>query len=285
MPDDPAAAQQPAAQQQATQQPAAQPAATTTAAPAPAWFDSFQNPDLKAWVQAAGVKDPESAAAKAHSLEKMLGADRAGRTVVLPAKDDDPAWGEVWNKLGRPANVDGYKLPIPEGGDPAFSKVAAGWFHEAGIPERQAQTLAAKWNEYAANATKAAQADEQAKLKAEHEALQADWGTGPSFDRQVELARRAATQLGVDEEAIDALQKTVGYSKVMKLFAKLGEQGAEDEAFGLGQGAALTLTPEVARAQKRRLMDDPEWSKRYINGDAQARAEMERINRALAGGR
>lgn len=265
-----------AAASQGTQQPAASPA------PAPAWFDSFQNSDLKAWVQAAGVKDPESAAAKAHSLEKMLGADRAGRTLVLPAKEDDPAWSEVYNKLGRPDNAEGYKLPIPEGGDPAFSKVAAGWFYEAGIPTRQAQALASKWNEYAVNATKAAQTEEQSKLKAEHEALQADWGTGPSFDKQVELARRAATQLGVDEEAIDALQKTVGYSKVMKLFAKIGEQGAEDETFGAGSNDGLTLTPETARAQKARLMADPEWSKRYLNGDVQARGEMERINRALS---
>jgi hypothetical protein len=261
----------------------AQPAAASAAPSQPApWFESFQNADLKAWVQAAGVKDPESAAAKAHSLERMLGADRAGRTVVLPAKEDDPAWSEVYTKLGRPESPDGYKLPIPEGGDPSFSKVAASWFHDAGIPARQAQSLAAKWNEYQTKVATEQQAAEQAKLKVEHEALQADWGTGPSFDKQIALAKRAAQQLGVDEEAIGALEKTLGYSKVMKLFAKIGEQGAEDETVGVGGNDALTLTPEAARAQKARLMADASWAKRYLEGDAMARADMERINRALA---
>jgi hypothetical protein len=225
---------------------------------------------------------PEAAAAKALNLEKMLGADRAGRTVVVP-KDTDPpeAWGEVFNKLGRPADPAGYGLPLPEGADPKFAQEVGAWFHTAGLTRAQAQSVASKWNEYAtAQATQAQQAEQEA-LRVEHERLKADWGG--AFGVQTEIAKRAALKLGLDEQAIDALQKVAGFSKTMKALAKAGEAFGEDKALGVGDGTGLMTTPEAARGRKAQLMADKEWAaKARSNPNSAEFAELTRLNRIIA---
>ena len=266
--------------------PAAPPAAAAPAAPVapPAWYDGFQNADLKTWVQATGLPDPEHTAAKAWNLEKLMGADRAGRTITLPSDPADAkAWEPIYAKLGRPETPDGYKIQAPEGADPAFARTAEGWFHGAGLAQAQATALAAKWNEYVGSQATAAQQAEQAALRTEHEALAAEWGTGPAADAQKEYARRAAVTLGLDESAITALEKVSGYSKVLKALAKVGQMTGESTAVGMGEGSSpFAMTPGTAKAQKDRLMADKEWRGKYLNGDHQAVAEMRKLDEVLA---
>jgi hypothetical protein len=264
--------------------PAAAPAAP---APAPAWYDGFQNAEAKAWAQATGLPDAERAVEKAWNLEKLLGADRAGRTIVLPTDPADAkAWESIYTKLGRPETADGYKITAPEGSDPTFAKSASEWFHKRGLAPSQAQGLAEDWGKFVAEQQTAAAAAEQTALRAEHEALAAEWGTGPAADAQREMAKRAALKLGLDEAAITALEKVAGFSKTLKALAKVGQMTGETEAVGMGEGAqTFGMTPGAAKAQKARLMADKEWSKKYLNGDHQARAEMAKIDEVIASNR
>jgi hypothetical protein len=75
----------------------------------------------------------------------------------------------------------------------------------------------------------------------------------------------------------------VGFSKTLKALAKFGEMTAEAPAADMdGGGGKFTVTPGEAKAQKARLMADPDWRAKYLNGDHQARAEMEKLDRVLA---
>lgn len=281
----PAAAPAAAAPAAPAAAPAATPAAAPVAAPAPAaqWYDGFTNKELAGWVQAAGVTGPESAAAKAHSLERMLGADRAGRTVVLPADANDvEAMGAVFDKLGRPANADGYKLDVPEGTDPAFSKIAAGWFHKAGLSQAQAQNVTKAWNQHIAQIEATQNAADEEALRVEHQKLAADWGTGPAAEVQKGLARRAAVELGLTEQDIAALEKTVGFSKTMKAFAKMGALMGESVMDGLGQSAVFSMTPEAATARRTQLQADPDWRKRAMVPNSAEWAELTKLNQVIA---
>lgn len=261
----------------------APPAAPAAPAAPPAWYDGFQNADVKAWVQATGLPDAERAVEKAWNLEKLLGADRAGRTIVLPADvNDAKAWEPIYEKLGRPPTPDGYKITVPDGSDPAFSKEAAQWFHGAGLAPAQAQALVEKWNAFQTTAAQNAAKAEQEALRTEHEALSAEWGTGPAAEAQREYARRAAVTLGLDAEAITALEKVSGFSKTMKALAKVGQMSGEAQAVGMGEGSQFGMTPAAARAQKDRLMADKDWRQKYLNGDHQARAEMAKLDEVLA---
>lgn len=263
--------------------PAATPAADPAAAPAANWFDSFGDQGVKDWVASIGAPNAEAVASKALNLERMLGADRAGRTVVLPKDGDADAWGEVWSKLGRPADPAGYALPVPEGASPEFAQVAAQAFHKAGLTAQQAQSVSAWWNEHVAAQVKAQQDAEQATLKTEHEQLAADWGGSLSYDRQKEIARRGAQALGLEADAIDALEKVVGFSKVMKALAKVGELTGEDKAIGVEAGS-FGMTPEAARGRKAQLIADKTWRERAMVPNSAEWAEIQRLDRIIAAG-
>ncbi|HQQ71498.1 MAG TPA: hypothetical protein PLL92_14465, partial [Alicycliphilus sp.] len=74
--------------------------------PAP-WFSSFQDAGVKSWAESKGFKDPETAVASAWNLEKLIGADRNGRTVVLPKYDKDVEGIKAFRaKLGVPDSPD-----------------------------------------------------------------------------------------------------------------------------------------------------------------------------------
>jgi hypothetical protein len=98
--------------------------------PAPAangaWYDAFENPEVKTWTAAKGFKDPAAVAESAYNLEKLIGFDKAGRTLVVPKDDATPDEMRAFHaKLGVPETPDGYKLPLPEG-RPEAGRHAAG---------------------------------------------------------------------------------------------------------------------------------------------------------------
>lgn len=270
--------------------PAAAPAAAAAAAPAAApvaapaapaipWL-ADATPEMVGHIQNKAWSGPADAVKSHYELEKLLGADRAGRTVVIP-KEGEP-WDGVWSKLGRPASAADYALPVPEGQDGTFAKTAAEVFHKAGLTAAQGRELAAWWNEAAGNAAKDAEAQQQAALAAEHAALEKDWGTGPDAQMRRELARRAAVNLGLDKSSIDALEKAVGYSKTMKALAKVGDLLRESNAEGLQELGSFGMTPEGARTRRAQLMADADWRKRAMAPNSKEWAELQSLDRILA---
>ena len=95
-----------------------------------AWYGGYAE-DIRGFVENKGWKDPSDAITGYINLEKYLGADKAGRGLVLP-KDDAATdeWGQVYDRLGRPKSPDEYKLPVPDGDTGEFAKMAAGEFHK-----------------------------------------------------------------------------------------------------------------------------------------------------------
>lgn len=258
--------------------PVAAPPAAPTPAPAPAWFGEAD----AGYVETKGWKAPADAITSYRNLEKMVGADRAGRTVVLPTDEGSVEWGAVFDKLGRPANADGYKLPVPEGADPEFAKAASAKMHELGLSAKQGAALAAWWNEQAGTQGSVMAAAEEAALAAEHQALAKDWGTGPDAQMRRELARRAAVHLGLDEGSIAAMEKVAGYSKTMKALAKMGDMLREHGAEGLGEMGSFGMTPEGAKARKAQLMADKDWRTRAMNPASAEWNEILKLDRIIS---
>jgi hypothetical protein len=117
--------------------------------------------------------------------------------------------------------------------------------------------------------------------------LEQDWGskTSPAYQQQRELAKRAMVSLGLDEQAIDAMEGVVGFSKVMKAFAKIGKGSAEPTAHGLeggGQGG-FSMTPEQAKARKSQLMADADWRGRAMKSNSSEFAEITKLNKIITG--
>lgn len=246
--------------------------------PAATWIDAITDVDTKGWVQNKGFKEPVDVVTSYRNLEKLMGADKAGRTVVLPAKWDDPnEVGQFYDKLGRPKAPDGYKLP--EGADKDFGKWAQTTFHEAGLTDRQAALVMEKWGGLVQGKTEANAAAKAAALAADKEALGKEWGA--AHDAKIATAKQAVAAFGFDEATIEKLEGAMGFAGVMKFMASLGDKVGEARAIN-GDGAVSSggpKTPAQAQSEIRALRADPEFVRKHLAGDAEARAKMTQLHK------
>jgi hypothetical protein len=243
------------------------------------WIEAIPDADLKGWAQNKGFKEPTDALNSYRNLEKLMGADKAGRTVVLPAKWDDAAEvGAFYEKLGRPKDPGGYTMP-KEGVDADMAKWAQSTFHEAGLTPRQAELVIGKWQEMIGGKAAATQEAYQARVAQESEALKGEWGA--AYNDKLAQAKSAAKSFGVDPETVDKLENALGFGGLMKFFAEIGARIGEDKMVSGTTNGSFNgaMTPEQARAEIQRLRGDNEFVRRYVAGDADSRMKMERLHR------
>lgn len=268
--------------------PQGEPAAAAEApAPADAWYSALPDDNIRRWAQAKGWKDPLAAVESNYNLERLIGLDRAGRTVVLPREDAPQEEVLAFrSRLGVPDSADGYTLPLPEGAPPEFARAASQWMHEAGVPAKAATQLAQRWNEHLAQSQTAAERAWQAESHAEVDALRGEWGG--AFDVNAEHARRAALHFlpgnDVAERArqMDKVERALGSAAFLRFMAGVGRGLSEHQL--LGGDAAGVHSPESARARIAQLRADRAWTASYIAGDASKAAEMNRLHRVAFGG-
>lgn len=259
------------------------PAAGDTGAPAggtPQAWDAGFDEGTRGFIQTKGWKGPADVLGSYQNLEKLLGADKAGRAIVPPKDDAAPEeWAAFYGKLGRPESADGYKLPVPDGDKGDFAKVASSWFHDAGLTAKQAETLAAKWNEHMGGMQQSQEAAFAQQTVVDEQDLRKEWGA--QFEANAELARRARRESGLSDDEGKAIERAIGLGKAAKVFAFLGKQFAEAPMKG-GEGASrgtFGTNPADAKARISALRADADWTARYLKGDTEARAEFERLHR------
>ncbi len=242
------------------------------------WFDAFPE-DVRGTVQTKGWASPLDAIQSYTNLEKFLGADKSGRGLVIPKDDATPdEWGQVYDKLGRPTSPDQYKIAMPDGSPPEFAQAAAGKFHELGLNARQAEGLSAWWNQQAETMSGAQQTQTAQAAEIEMAQLQQEWGK--EFDSNIEAGRRAARQFGADEAILSKMEGALGTKGMLQFFAKIGKGMGEDSFVDGSSGGKFGMSPEAARVRINQLKNDPTWSNKYLSGDADAKAELEKLMRS-----
>lgn len=243
--------------------PVAAPAPAPAAAEAAPFYSTFENEDLRAFAENKGVKEPEQMASMYHNLEKMFGADKAGRTVVLPGPDADAdAMGEFYGKLGRPETAEGYALPVPEGQDGAMAAWAGGVFHKHGLTPAQAQGVAAEWNEHVA-AMSGAAAAESGETAANAEAeLRREWGA--AYDQKMTGMDSTAAALDINTDQLLGLRSAMGPAAALRFVDQLASKLGEDMVVN-GESAEGALTPASAIEAMNAMWGDPEVSKALMD--------------------
>jgi hypothetical protein len=203
------------------------------AAPAPAdWTSSF-NDDLKGYVQNKGFKDPSAVLDSYRNLEKLVGVP-ADRVLKLPQDMEDPqALNEIYSKLGRPQSPTEYKLGDGKSEDSEFQKWARGTFHELGLNRKQAETLAAKYDQFLSGLATQSEEKQIQENKLQEDSLKKKWGA--AYDQNLGLAKRTAREFGIDGETIDKVESAVGFTKLMELFSNIGQKLGE-ASFETGSG-------------------------------------------------
>jgi hypothetical protein len=253
------------------------PAAPGGAAPPAADWTTTLSEDHRHFVSKKGFRDPAAVVDSYVNLEKLMGVPK-DRLLKLPEKDDDPAWGEIHERLGKPKEAKEYNIPVPQGGSPEFAEWAKSTFHQLGLPKRTAESLGTKWNEYVAGIQSKQMESYKGKVEADVSTLRKDWGA--AYDQQIAVAKQAARTFGVTGETIDSIESVMGHAGTMKLFAKIGSKLGEADFVGggSGDGGLRVTTPEAAMHQIQMLRQDSDFVRRYTAGDAAARQKMDHLH-------
>lgn len=238
---------------------------------------------LKGFVQTKGFKGPGEVLNSYQNLEKLMGGPRE-KLIRIPDKADDPAWSDVWGKLGRPADAKEYNFEVPEGGDPKLAEWAKGTFHKLNLPKPQADALAKEWNAMA-NQVQAQQKEAyQNHLTQDTAALKKEWGA--AFEQNVAVGAKAARAFGIDGDTIDKLEMAMGHAKVMKLMHTLGSKIGEDSFQGSNssnQGFGSVMTPAQAKFKLEQLKADQKWVTGYLANESGPREEMAKLQQFIYG--
>jgi hypothetical protein len=275
------------------------PAAAAPAAPAPApapggpapvagdWFP----PDHKSLVEAKGWKTPADALTSYANLQKLVGVDPS-EIIKMPKPDDAEGWKALHAKLGAPASADGYTLPEPLAKDPMALEFR-NWAHEAGLSPKQAEAILTGFTASAAKNQEALVAAAEAAQTQRLTALQKEVGE-QEWPTYVEDARRAARVLLPDEykdpatgqtltrqDISQKLEDALGVDLAVRIMQTAGKFHAEDKVEGGVQRTSGIMSGDSAQAEKARLRGDKNFMSRWANGDAEARAQMKKLDAAI----
>ena len=95
------------------------------------------------------------------------------------------------------------------------------------------------------------------------------------------MAQTAARGLGLDNATIDKMSDALGHKATMQLLNKIGSRMGESEfvAGDKTEQFGNALTPGQAKSEIQAKMTDRDFVKQYTQGNAAARAEMERLHK------
>jgi len=240
------------------------------------WYETFQDPAIKEWTATKGWKSPESAVQSAWHLEKLMGADKAGRGVIWPKDENDAdGWKAIYSKLGRPETPDGYELKLEEGQDDSCLKAMLPKLHAAGIPKKHAHELVSAHNEFLKQAQEAQENQWAEESTKQFDVLQKEWGQ--NFERNSEMARRAIRMAGITPEQAEKIERAIGIDTAAKIFAMYGENYMEHASPGNFNTGGDTSAS--ARSRIAELKNDKEFGLKILNGDANAKAEWDKLHK------
>jgi hypothetical protein len=235
---------------------------------APDWVAQLE-PQLVEVVKHNGWKSPADAVRNYAALVSYMGADKAGRGVVLPKSDEDLLSWPGWEKLGTPARPEDYGIATRPGVDPVLASWFEGIAHQLRLPKVVAERLVAAWEGQAKELAQQEQSAALARREKERDQLLQEWGFR-RLERQ-ELASRGAHVAGLTDEQIAAMELAIGVKPVMEMLARIG--GLVSEAKGVPHNA---LSPRVESVEA--LQADPVFMERYRAGDPDA---VRRMNAAM----
>lgn len=213
--------------------------------------------------------------------EKFVGVP-ANQLIRLPQDAKDEAgWKTVWSRLGAPADAKDYDFGTAKLDDATKEalRTAAGAVH---LPKDSVTAIAAGLAKHLESAENAKQADYAAKVEGERTALAKDWGANHAAN--MITAKAAAGALGVTPEDVAALEKHIGYARVMKMFQNIGSKIGEDKFVTNDNGGARgIMTKEQATAKMSDLKKDDAWVKRYMSGGNAEDREMKALIAIITG--
>ena len=265
---------QQAPQGTATQPVAAQPASEAPAAAQPAsWYGDGVDDSTKGYIENNGWKAPKDVITGYQNLEKLLGHDRAGRTVTIPKEGEDAS--EFYTKLGRPESPEKYNLG--EGADTDAAKWYTKTAFELGLSNHQAANLFQSFDQYTAQQLNEISAKKAENAQSELNEMKAKWGA--AFEKNFNAARYGAEKLGFSDAELKSIQDAVGVQAMLERFSQVGLSYGEHAFQGSGSesGNSFVMSPQQALSKIDDLKLDNEFMKKYMSADKTAVERMTKL--------
>lgn len=232
------------------------------------WLGSDVPEGMDSFVANKGWKSGVEAVTSYQNLEKLMGADKAGRTVVLPGEGATPdELNAFYNRLGRPEEPAGYDIPLPEGMEQSdFADWARGTFHEAGVSAEAAKLVTEKYNEFAAQSMEQSQQAYEAQVAEDTTALQREWGA--AYEEKVAGAKAAAREFGLTDDQVTRMEGALGFADLMRFMSNVGSKLGEatfHEGGGDRQATGGLMTPAEAQVALNGLNSDPKFMEAWLD--------------------
>lgn len=227
------------------------------------------------------------AAIQAHrEAEKLIGAP-ANELVRWPKDATDQAgWSAVGAKLGVPAEAKDYdfsSVKFADGSalDDDFISALAPALKDARVAKDVAPAVVKAVVNFMEKAETADTAANEAALNVERDALKINWGS--NLTPNLLIAKNAAAALGVTPDQVAALEKVVGYAKVMEMFRNIGARIGEDKfVANPAPGGSGVMSQDQATATLSERMADSAWAKKLNDGDPTTLREFHNLTQIKA---
>jgi len=255
------------------------------------WHAGVDNEILTHWQHKGyDLSDPKKVALAATKgqieAQKYLGVPPSQLLRLPENVSDEAGWANVWQRLGAPADKTGYdfsQVKFADGTDldNGFAEFMRERAYEMHLPTSTAVNLSRGFVEFMEAADRREAEQVSTKLAEEKAQLSKDWGNDFEFNRQT--AVQGAQKLKVTAEDVVALEKVVGYARVMEMFRKVGAGSNEDVYVQGKQGGEFMTTAQTAQARMNELMANPQWAQRLMNNEAEARREFDQLTKLISG--
>lgn len=214
------------------------------------WYPQEQ----REYVESKGWKAPAELLSSYTNLEKLIGADRVGRTIVMPKDETDLEGRKAFlAKLGVPESPDKYGLELPNAKGPEEVAFVAKMLHEADVPLTSAHKIMKALTDWTKQNDEAEALQAQAASQKELDAVKAEWGD--KFDQNSEFARRFLRASGWDDDKISKYEQAFGTAQMLKDFHSWGSKISEPTFDKGGSGFAdrSALTAQMNELRMRRV--------------------------------
>jgi hypothetical protein len=264
---------------------------TNVAAPPVAPWHNVLDTEIRTYALKKGydLSDPMKAfmaSARGHmEAEKFIGVPPS-RLLKLPEDvNDEAGWKAVYQRFGAPVDKSGYdfsQVKFSDGTDldQGFAEFMRAKAFDLHLPKDNAAALTQAFVGFMEQSDQREAETATQKLTEEKAQLQKDWGNNYEYNRQTAVS--GAQKLKVSAEDVAALEKVVGYSRVMEMFRKVGAGTTEDAYISGKQGGEFMTTAQTAQARLSELTNNPQWAAKLVANDAETRREFEQLTRLIS---
>ena len=246
-----------------------------------AWTEGMDDVS-RGFIENKGWTEPGQLLSSYRHLEQMTGVP-SDRVLQLP-KDakDAKAWGEVYDKMGRPEKPGDYTLEAdnaPQLGDEVYNDIRT-YAHEAGLTDKQFTDFYSAYEGRLMSLQETQMEKQNEAAETDMQALSKEWGQ--EYDANIVAGKRAVQALELDNDVLERMESAMGTKGFIEHFTRIGRGMGEDKLPVDRQddavGTPFGMTPAAAKAKIEELTLDTEFMGHYMDGKKAAVDRMTKLH-------